>query len=46
MANLIAIANFIGLNFTGSSLPGAQNIVTELGVNVITEDTSQDMITE
>ncbi len=46
MSNLIAIANFIGLNLTGASAAGAQDIITELGLNVITEETSQNMITE
>lgn len=46
MANLIAIANFIGLNFTGSAGPGSQDIVTELSVQIVTEDTSQNMITQ
>tara|TARA_R110000751_G_scaffold304795_2_gene420539 strand:+ start:1388 stop:1528 length:141 start_codon:yes stop_codon:yes gene_type:complete len=46
MANLIAIGNFIGLNFPGTSAPGIQDIVTELSVQIITEGTSQNMITE
>ena len=46
MANLIAIANFIGLNFTGSTGPGVQDIVTELSVQIVTEDTSQNMVTQ
>ena len=46
MANLIAIANFIGLNFPGSVWPGTQDIITELSVQIVTEDTSQNMITE
>ena len=46
MASLIAIGNFIGLNFPGVSGPGAQDIVTELSVQIVTQDTSQNIITE
>jgi hypothetical protein len=46
MGNLIAIANYIGLNFIGSTGPGEQDIVTELSAQIITENTSQNMITE
>tara|TARA_Y100001938_G_C8012204_1_gene390626 strand:- start:219 stop:356 length:138 start_codon:yes stop_codon:yes gene_type:complete len=45
MSNIIAIGNYIGVQFPGSSGPGLQNIVTELSVQVITED-SQNIITE
>jgi len=46
MANLIAIGNFIGLNYPGSSGPGVQDIITELSVQIVTENTSQNLITE
>ena len=46
MSNLIAIANYIGLNFTGSSTPSVNDIVTELGIQIVTESTSQDIVTE
>lgn len=46
MANLIAIGNFIGLNFPGTAAPGLQNIVTELSVQIVTESTSQNIVTE
>ena len=46
MANLIAIANYIGLNFPGTVGPGIQDIVTETSIQIVTEDTSQNMITE
>jgi len=46
MSNLIAIANYIGLKFIGASSPSSQDIVTELSAQIITEDTSQNMITE
>lgn len=46
MANLIAIGNFIGLNFHGPAAPGLQDIISEASVQIVTEDTSQNMITE
>tara|TARA_B100000900_G_scaffold228563_1_gene194037 strand:- start:19 stop:159 length:141 start_codon:yes stop_codon:yes gene_type:complete len=46
MGNLLAIANYIGLNFIGAPAPSSQDIVTELSAQIITEDTSQNMITE
>jgi len=46
MANLIAIGNFIGLNYPGSSAPVTQNIITELSVQIVTENTSQNLIIE
>jgi hypothetical protein len=48
MPNLIAIANFIGLNEQGFTPPfGGQDIVTELsGVQIVTELNSRDIITE
>ena len=46
MSNLIAIANYIGLDFPGTSAPVSQNIVTELSVQMVTEGTSQSIITE
>ena len=46
MANLIAIGNFIGLNYPGSSVPVTQNIITELSVQIVTENTSQNLIIE
>tara|TARA_R100000353_G_scaffold6941_5_gene8897 strand:- start:1436 stop:1573 length:138 start_codon:yes stop_codon:yes gene_type:complete len=45
MSNIIAIGNYIGVQFPGSSGPGLQSIVTELSAQVITED-SQNIITE
>ena len=46
MGNVIAIGNIIGLNFPGVSGPGALDIVTELSVQIVTQDTSQNIITE
>tara|TARA_B100000900_G_C20288619_1_gene597136 strand:- start:19 stop:159 length:141 start_codon:yes stop_codon:yes gene_type:complete len=46
MGNLIAIANYIGLNIIGPAAPAEQDIVTELSAQIITENTSQNMITE
>jgi hypothetical protein len=46
MGNLIAIGNFIGLNYVGTPAPGAQDIITELSVQVVTEAASQNVITE
>ena len=46
MANLIAIANYIGSNFPGTVGPGIQDIVTETSIQIVTENTSQNMVTE
>ena len=46
MANLIAIANYICLNFPGTVGPGVQDIVTETSIQIVTENTSQNMVTE
>ena len=46
MANLIAIGNFIGLTLPGTSGPITQDIITELSVQIVTENTSQNLITE
>jgi len=46
MSNLIAIGTFIGTKISGSAAPGAQNIISEASIQMITEGTSQNMITE
>jgi len=46
MGNIIAIGNIIGLTIPISSGPGVQDMVTELSVQMITENTSQNIITE
>jgi len=47
MPNLIAIANFIGINELGITPPyGGEDIITELGVQMVSELTSVDLITE
>ena len=47
MPNVIAIANFIGSNQYGVNPPyGGEDIVTETGVQIISETGSQDLITE
>jgi hypothetical protein len=46
MANLIAIGNFIGLNFVGVAGPGEDDIVTELSIQIVTQNTSQKIVTE
>ena len=46
MSNIIAIGNFIGLKISGSAAPGLQDIISEASIQMITEGTSQNMITE
>ena len=48
MSNIIAIGNFIGVQFPGTSGPGLQDIVTELNAQIVTEDSTsnQNVITE
>ena len=43
MANLIAIANYIGLNFPGTVGPGVQDIVTETSIQIVTENTTHTL---
>jgi hypothetical protein len=47
MSLLIAIGNFIGTNQGSVNPPyGGEDIVTELGIQMVSELTSQDIITE
>ena len=47
MPLLIAIGNWIGINELGITPPyGGEDIVTELGVQMVSEATSEDLITE
>jgi hypothetical protein len=47
MPNLIAIANFIGVNELGITPPyGGEDIVTEIGIQVVSELTLVDIVTE
>ena len=47
MPNLIANGIFIGINELGITPPyGGQDIITETGIQVVSELTLQDLITE
>jgi hypothetical protein len=47
MSLIIAIGNFIGTNQGSVNPPyGGEDIVTELGIQMVSELTSQDIITE
>jgi hypothetical protein len=47
MSNLIAIANYIGSNLISQAPPVAsQEIITELGIQMVAQTTLEDLITE
>ena len=47
MSLIIAIGNYIGINQLGITPPyGGEDIVTETGVQMVSEAGSQDLITE
>ena len=47
MSLIIAIGNYIGINQLGITPPyGGEDIVTETGVQMVSETGSQDLITE
>jgi len=46
MISFIAIANSIGATYTSGGSPGVEFIVTEGSTQIITEASSQNMITE
>jgi len=46
MISYIAIANSIGSLFPSSGSGGVQNIITEASDQIVTEATSQNIITE
>ena len=46
MSLIIAIGNYIGINQLGITPPYGEDIVTETGVQMVSETGSQDLITE
>tara|TARA_R100000479_G_C6223266_1_gene142472 strand:- start:237 stop:389 length:153 start_codon:yes stop_codon:yes gene_type:complete len=47
MSLIIAIGNYIGINQLGITPPyGGEDIITETGIQMVSELTSEDIITE